>query len=307
MFSSMVAAAIIFIMSAFCTQDMFAFAPAPLSSNPSSDRRNVLQQITAASVAVITSVNKEPALAVAPFAPINALLPATRVKLMIDRAVDIASKLVAAGDNVEISHAMLQDLENLLLKPQNFNRGTTPMEVPQQPAKSYLDAYADYRRSVSILEKPGALLVQKGEIDAWKRLKRQERVKEDADEIRAALNYYTSNINFNSDKFILTASKDERSKMIREDRIPDVKTVIASDMGLRYLLRNDILTACDDARAELKYLLTKQTDANASDNIVDGQELLDLLLVAQSACSKWFDLIDKKNVQEALLIVSKED
>lgn len=108
------------------------------------------------------------------------------------------------------------------------------------------------------------------------------------------------------DKLILTASKDERSKMIREDRIPDVKTVIASDMGLRYLLRNDILTACDDARAELKYQLTKEADANAADT-VDGQELLDLLLVAQRACSKWFDLIDEKNVQEALLIVSKED
>ena len=123
---------------------------------------------------------------------------------MLDRAVDIASKLVLvldAGDsNAEISSQgmLLHDLENLLLTPQNFNRGTSPIEVPQQPAKSYLDAYADYRRSVSILEKPGALLVQKGEIDAWKRLKRQERLREDADEIRAALNYYTSNINFNS-------------------------------------------------------------------------------------------------------------
>ena len=105
------------------------------------------------------------------------------------------------------------------------------------------------------------------------------------------------------DKFVLTASKDERSKMILEDRIPDVKIVIASDMGLRYLLRNDILTACDDARAELKYQLTKQTDADAA---VDGQELLDLLLIAQSACSKWFDLIDEKNVKEALFIVSRE-
>lgn len=109
------------------------------------------------------------------------------------------------------------------------------------------------------------------------------------------------------DKFILTASKDERSKMIREDRIPDVKTVIASDMGLRYLLRNDILTACDDARAELKYQLTNQTDGNNAAEKVDGQELLDLLLIAQSACTKWFDLIDEKNVQEALLIVSRED
>jgi hypothetical protein len=90
--------------------------------------------------------------------------------------------------------------------------------------------------------------------------------------------------------------------MIREDRIPDVKTVIASDMGLRYLLRNDILTACDDARAELKYQM-KQTDVGAA---VDGRELLDLLLMAQSACSKWFDLIDETSVQEALAIVSKE-
>ena len=119
---------------------------------------------------------------------------------MIDRAVDIASKLVdTSGDNVEISQGMLlHDLEKLLLTPQNFNRGTKPIEVPQQPAKSYLDAYADYRKSISILEKPGAMLVQNGEIDAWKRLKRQERLKEDADEIRAALNYYTSNINFNA-------------------------------------------------------------------------------------------------------------
>ena len=78
-------------------------------------------------------------------------------------------------------------------------------------------------------------------------------------------------------------------------------------MGLRYLLRNDILTACDDARAELKYQLTKQTDESNAAEKVDGQELLDLLLIAQSACTKWFDLIDEKNVQEALLIVRRED
>ena len=208
--STIIIAAIFIVMLTFSTQVVFAFAPAPLSSNPTSDRRYVLQQIisasTAASAVAIISAKKEPALAVAPFAPIDALLPATRVKIMIDRAVDIASKLVDARDNVEISQGMLHDLENLLLTPQNFNRGTAPIEVPTQPAKSYLDAYADYRRSVSILEKPGALLVQKGEIDAWKRLKRQERLREDADEIRAALNYYTTNINFNSGEYVLTRS-----------------------------------------------------------------------------------------------------
>ena len=341
----MTAAAAI-LMLAFCStllrHNDVVVAFTPPSSSPS-DRRNIIKQIisasTAASAALLISASADPALAVAPFAPVDALLPAARVKIMIDRSVYMASKLKDAEDNVAIKQSMLHDLEHLLLTPQNFTRGTTPIEVPQQPAKSYLDAYDNYRKSVSILEKPGAMLVQNGEIDAWKRLKRQEKAREDADEIRAALNYYTSNINFNSgklydltpplfgyvlqgcmfltaprisicipqfsqDKFILTGSKNERSKLIREDRIPDVKTVIASDMGLRYLFRNDILTACDDARAELKYQV-KQADTEAA--AVDGRELLDLLLVAQSACNKWLDLIDEKSVQEALATVSKEE
>jgi len=178
---------------------VIAFAPP--SSSPS-DRRNVLQKIisasTAASAAVVIAAKNEPAHAVAPFAPVDALVPATRVKIMIDRSVDIASKLIDAEESIDIQLSMLHDLEHLLLTPQNFNIGTTPIDVPQQPAKSYLDAYANYRKSVSILEKPGAMLVQNGEIDAWKRLKRQEKVMEDANEIRAALNYYTSNLNFDS-------------------------------------------------------------------------------------------------------------
>lgn len=291
----------------FCCS-VIAFAPPPPPSRESS-RRNFLEEIISASTSVtmaalLFTTKKDAAVAVAPFAPSDALLPATRVKVMIDNAVGIASKLDAA-QSLDMKQSLLSDLENLLLKPQHFLRGTTPIDVPQQPAKSYLDAYADYRSRVSILEKPGAMLVQNGEIDAWKRLKRQEKAREDADEIRAALNYYTSNLNFNSDKFILTASKDERSKMIREDRIPDVKTVIASDMGLRYLLRNDVLTAMDDARAELTYQM-KQFTTTSEATSIDGKDLLDLLLAAQSACNKWFDLIEEQSVQEALAVVRKE-
>lgn len=290
----------------FCCS-VIAFAPPP---SRESSRRNFLEEIIISAstsvtmVALVITTKKEAAVAVAPFAPSDALLPATRVKVMVDNAVEIASKLDAA-QSFDVKQILLSDLENLLLKPQNFLRGTTPIDVPQQPAKSYLDAYADYRSRVSILEKPGAMLVQNGEIDAWKRLKRQEKAREDADEIRAALNYYTSNLNFNSDKFILTASKDERSKMIREDRIPDVKTVIASDMGLRYLLRNDVLTAMDDARAELTYQM-KQVTTTSEASSIDAKDLLDLLLAAQSACNKWFDLIEEQSVQEALAVVRKE-
>ena len=97
---------------------------------------------------------------------------------------------------------------------------------------------------------------------------------------------------------MLTGTREERSKLIREDKIPDVKTVITSDMGSRYLLRNDILTALDDARAELKYQM-KQSK-------VDSTELLALLITAQSACNKWFDLIDEKDTLAAIHIVRKE-
>ena len=201
-------AAILALTIIICvTQNNVASYAPPSPSNPSSNRRHMLQKIisasSAASSAFIILSNHEPAVAVAPFAPVDALLPATRVRIMLDKAVNVASKLVDTGNDIGTQQQMLKELESLLLTNQNFNRGTTPIEMPQQPAKSYLDAYADYRKSVSILEKPGAMLVQNGEIDAWKRLKRQEKLREETDEIRAALNYYTSNINFNAGELML--------------------------------------------------------------------------------------------------------
>ncbi|KAL7544684.1 hypothetical protein ACHAWF_008053 [Thalassiosira exigua] len=260
-----------------CPVTAFGLPPQSVSS----DRRSAIKGIAASLVALATSDVRKPAQAVAPFAPVDTLLPAARVKLTIDRAVVVATSL-AAEENVDDQRERLRELEGLLLIPQNFNRDTKPIDMPRRPAQSYMDSYAEYRNRASILERPGALLVQNGEIDAWKRLKRQERAREDEDEVRRALNYYTSNLNFNPDEFVFTASKEERSKIIREDRIPDVKNVIASDMGLRYLLRNDILTACDDARAELRYLMRQSTT-------VDGRDLLELLLTAQAATNKWFE------------------
>ena len=235
-----------------------------------------------------------------PFAPIDTLVPATRVRVMIDDALDIASHL--AKDDGRNKRELLGKLDGLLLQPQNFMRGYQSIEVPKQPAKSYLDSYAQYRSSVSLLERPGALLVQNGEIDTWKRLKRQEKVREDADEVRAALNFYTSNLNFNPDRYTLTGTKSDRSQLIRNGRLPDVKNVIASDMGLRYLLRNEVLTALDDARAELRYHMEERGKGND----VDGSELLETLQRAKVSCDKWFGLIGDEDVAAALEIVQKE-
>ena len=219
---------------------------------------------------------------------------------MIDDALKITNRLNQA--DVDDKRQLLMQLDALLLQPQNFTRGYQSIDVPKQPAQSYLDSYAQYRNSVSLLERPGALLVQNGEIDTWKRLKRQEKAREDADEVRAALNLYTSNLNFNPDRYTLTGSKAERSQLIRNDQLPDVKNVIASDMGLRYLLRNEVLTALDDARAELRYHMEEDKKGNA----VDGTELVDILQRAQVSCDKWFGLIGEEDVAAALEIVQKE-
>ena len=235
-----------------------------------------------------------------PFAPIDTLVPATRVRLMIDDALQVTNRLNQA--DVDNKRQLLTRLDALLLQPQNFTRGYQSIDVPKQPAQSYLDSYAQYRNSISLLERPGALLVQNGEIDTWKRLKRQEKAREDADEVRAALNLYTSNLNFNPDRYTLTGSKAERSQLIRNDQLPDVKNVIASDMGLRYLLRNEVLTALDDARAELRYQMEEDEKGNA----VDGTELVDILQRAKVSCDKWFGLIGEEDVAAALEIVQKE-
>ena len=98
--------------------------------------------------------------------------------------------------------------------------GFLPGKAPAkkyEPAKAYLDTYDENRKSLPLAFQPGALLVQNGEIDSWRRLKRQEAAKESEDEIRAALNTYTQALTYRADAYLLTVSSQERSKMVRED------------------------------------------------------------------------------------------
>lgn len=152
-----------------------------------------------------------------------------------------------------------------------------------------------------LLAQPGAMLVQSGEIMTWKRLKRRERDQESQDEIRAAFNVYTNQLSFDSERYAL-ASQDVRKKLIREDRLPDVKSVITSDMGLRYLYRNEVLGAMDDARSELVYQMGEFGEGKP----VDLQDLGVLLQDADSACLKWLGLIEERDVTSAMDFVLNE-
>jgi hypothetical protein len=149
------------------------------------------------------------------------------------------------------------------------------------------------------LEQPGALLIQSGEIGAWRRLKRQERVREETDQIRAALNSYTNDLSFRTDSYIFNESKEMKSKLIREDRLPDVKQVITSDLGLRYLYRNNVLDAMEDARAELSLLLKEADNQIDTTTTIDLNEMQRLLKNADTALNDWFSLIDVNDVRNA--------
>ncbi|KAL3938946.1 MAG: hypothetical protein SGARI_001548 [Bacillariaceae sp.] len=249
----------------------------------------------------------------------------------IDSSVDLAKEIQAHPNDVTKNVQPQEQLKDLLLANRNYlaneNAATVAGSSPSntavvgfapttttttasttktfQPAKAYLDTYNRNRKELPLVFQPGALLVQNGEIDTWRRLKRQEAVREKQDDIRAALNAYTQALTYSADAYLLTVSSQERSKMVREDRLPDIKQVIASDMGMRYLVRNQLLTSMAEVKAELEYQLREQKQEEKPSTI-DVSELLPLLLDAQTACNQWFGFIDPDQVQEAMRMVENK-
>lgn len=230
-----------------------------------------------ASVAESSGISK-------PFAPMEALLPAIRVKRFIDKAISLAD----AND--------IDNLRDLLLGEQSFTDSPSS-KPPQQPAKAYLEKYKRNRENLSIMQQPGAVLVQQGELMAWRNLKKRESKMSNQDPLRAALNAYTDKLEFSSSEYVLNVSKEARSLMIRQDKLPDVTEVVNSDMGVRYLYRNDLLTSMADARAEFSYQLSHEKDLS---------EVRELLINANTALSSWLHLIDKQEVEAALRAVDAE-
>jgi hypothetical protein len=251
-------------------------------------RRFLFQFTVCIAITTVFLADDNVSAAVPPRAPLEALLPACRVKLWVDRCVRLATKLTTDPSNSDT----LAELENLLLQPQNFVGSFQLQGVPNRPAQQYLDTYKPMPGDLPFQQ----YLIKNGAVNTWKSLKRKEKEQESANELLAALNAYTDVLTFSSDSYVLNVDKRTRSSMIRQDRLPDTTQVIASDMGMRYLYRNELLTAMDDARAELSFQLKQQT--------VDATELLAILKEAQQACTRWFLLVDTKDVQEAMEALS---
>ena len=282
---------IILRVEQFCVTDDFVGA--------TNRRRDIIGSSLLAASALLLPKDASAVDTKKPFAPLETLLPAVRVKFSIDRAISLTRSLMTTADGGSITTSSnqetMQQLENTLLQPQNYVRSLKLQGVPQKPGDLYLDAYKPMKGDLPLQRK----LIRSGDVYTWKLLKKSETSKEKTSEIRAALNAYTDALSFSSDTYLLNVDKKTRSNMVREDRLPDVKQVITSDMGMRYLYRNQVLTAMDDVKAELEFQLTAGESA-------EWDELLDLLEVAGKAMDRWFSFIDPADVTEASEVVAKE-
>ena len=142
-----------------------------------------------------------------------------------------------------------------------------------------------------------------GERRQWNQLQSSERKREGASEVRRAFNIYTTNLNFNSNKYQWVGSSQEKSQRIRSDRLPTTTDVIRSDLDARDLYRNQVQTSLEDAVAEFIY-----QKKECGDNVqkFDATELLDILKLAQTSVDKWFGFIPDQDVKLALEAVQRE-
>ncbi len=283
---------------------------------PSSKRRDLFGSVVSVSLFSLVGLSCiTPSVAIAaetaskkPFAPLENLLPAIRVKRSIDSAMRLTKSLMTPIGEESSSETVVQSapsrektlaqLENLILKPTSYVQAGLQLQgVPSKPADLYLKDYRSVQGDLPFQK----ALVQSGDVDAWKRLKRREKKLEQSSSIRAALNAYTDALSFSGDSYLLKVDAQTKSSMVREDRLPDIKQVITSDMGMRYLYRNQVLTAMDDVKAELEYQL-KQQPSN-----FDGTELLDLLVLAGNAMDRWLSLVPEDDVKEALKAIAEEE
>ena len=253
-----------------------------------------------------------------PSAPLEYLLPAARVGVYIYQALAISENLLtqlqSKGDDASTKDkvdATIEMLESLLLTPPTFIKSSDPtvtrgdpynnlppivgeMAAQQQKQKERKLQSIDVGITPQLFE-VGELM---GERRQWNRLVKAERARENASEVRRALNIYTTNINFNPNKYVYSGSKEEKSRLIREDKLPTATDVIRSDLDARDLYRNAVQTALDDARAEFVY--------QKKNGFEDVSDLVALLKDARVAIDKWFGFIPDGDIREALDAVKSE-
>ncbi|KAL7450406.1 hypothetical protein ACHAWC_002321 [Mediolabrus comicus] len=241
-----------------------------------------------------------------PFAPLEALLPATRLKLWVDEiyviSKDLSIKTAAAQQRITI-----QQMNDKLSNPPKLFQGETMAKRTNNPTAQLTTAissankgeYQMNRKSLNLGDKFTAILNQADVERQWGMLQYAESKREEDNEMRAAFNFYSRQLTF-SDEYMLTASKEKKKEMIRNDQLPSITEVITSDLDRRDLYRNQFLTAIDDLTAEVTYQVKQKTSEE-----IDVTDTVSLMNEAHDACENWFSLIASQDVEEAITAVKK--
>jgi hypothetical protein len=276
--------------------------PPTATRNQSLDRRSFF--VSSAAVLLMAGSSPPAAHASDVRAPIELLLPATRVKLYIDKTIDVCESFPA-------DKAALEELKRLLQEPQQFMTSEEVAKSKQYLEINTLDPWNKARQTerenkgasmgidyTTPYDKFNTAIQQWGDRRQFRTLRGRQLALEQSSAMRAALNAYTNNLVF-GDGYQLNAEGAERKQMIRNDALPNVQAVVVSDLDLRDLYRNQILQSMDDAKAELEYQL-------ANSEGFDSEEILLCLKNAQSSYQEWFKFIPKDDVDDALKAVLSE-
>jgi len=242
-----------------------------------------------------------------PYAPVETLLPALRLKCWVDEAYALSRQLAnTEEDKKDQQYQLLQQINDIIsVPPKLFVGGGN--KIPKRTSRptaqlttgissANKSQYKDFRSDLSIPDKMAAMLNQADVERQWGMLQYAESKREQSNEFRLAFNFYTQSLVF-GDSYQLTASKEEKKRMIRNDELPSLTAVITSDLDLRDLYRNQFLTSIEDAKAEVAYQI-KQTPQD-----IDRADGVSLIADAHTACQKWFDLIPSADIDEALSVM----
>ena len=245
-----------------------------------------------------------------PFAPsLENLVPSCRVRIYIDELLQLA-KSSQDSSNEQHGHRWKDLEEHLLLRSPTFVTNDEAMSSKKymqvKTWSSWEKAQAEQKRSdpfhtatIDPASQLNQAFEQWSEERQWKILRNRQQALERSNSMRAAFNAYTNNLVF-GESYVFTGSAEDRKRRIRNDDLPDVTAVIRSDLDLRDLYRNQVLTAMDDAKAELQYQLTLSEDSR------NPADLLEILEQAKKSCDEWFRFVPDADVKEATAIAMKE-
>jgi len=255
-----------------------------------------------------------------PFAPAPALIPPARVKYTIEEAIqlvkqlqqlDDASDSLSAGNakneiimRLKMTIGVTSFMSPLLAENASKSKASPIDESIMKPSKSkvYQETYNEKLKDISPVDVPYAFLAKTGDYRQFDQLQRRQRKLEKLNPIREAFNYYTRQLQFDTEYYILNASAEVKKQMIRNDALPDIKSVIVADLDLRDLVRNQVLDTFDDVKFELEYQVKNYEKGNS----FDDKEIMAVLIHAKSECDRWFDFISEEDVRTAMAVVANE-